>query len=111
MDRIEKYRRIIERVLTEYAAIPYAHGEIEKRCAFDRARDEYVLVNAGWDGHRRVSGTIIHLEISGGKIWVQEDNTDYGIATDLEAAGVPKSDIVLGFHPPDVRPYTEYAAN
>ncbi|MFN0112370.1 MAG: element excision factor XisI family protein, partial [Blastocatellia bacterium] len=31
------------------------------------------------------------------------------IATDLEEAGVPKEDIVLGFQPPKVRPYTEYA--
>jgi hypothetical protein len=27
----------------------------------------------------------------------------------LEQAGIPKSDIVLGFQVPEVRPYTEYA--
>jgi hypothetical protein len=32
------------------------------------------------------------------------------VAGDLEAAGVPKTDIVLGFQPPQVRPHTEYAA-
>ena len=31
------------------------------------------------------------------------------VAEDLELAGIPKSDIVLGFHPADVRPHTEYA--
>ena len=37
------------------------------------------------------------------------DNTDAVVAHDLERAGVPKTDIVLGFQPPDVRPLTEYA--
>lgn len=41
--------------------------------------------------------SVAHLEIKDGKIWIQEDNTESGIATDLEAAGVPKEDIVLGF--------------
>jgi hypothetical protein len=44
-----------------------------------------------------------------GKIWIQEDGIEYGIAKDLEDAGIPKSEIVLGFQPPDVRPFTEYA--
>ena len=50
------------------------------------------------------------FEINNGKVWIQEDNTDLVIADDLERAGIPKSDIVLGFQPPSVRPYTEYAA-
>ncbi|WP_442921720.1 element excision factor XisI family protein [Microcoleus sp. Aus8_D2] len=29
---------------------------------------------------------------------MEEDWTEYGIATDLVAAGVPKEDIVLAFH-------------
>ena len=45
------------------------------------------------------------------KIWIQRDGTEDGIATDLEAAGVPKSDIVLAFHPQRLRKYTEYAVN
>jgi hypothetical protein len=28
---------------------------------------------------------------------------------DLEARGVPKSDIVLAIHSPEMRPFTEYA--
>ncbi len=31
------------------------------------------------------------------------------MATDLEAAGVPKTDIVPAFHEPELRKYTEYA--
>jgi hypothetical protein len=34
--------------------------------------------------------------------------TEAGIATELLAAGVPKDDIVLAFHHPSMRPYTEF---
>ena len=44
-----------------------------------------------------------------GKLWIQTDNTEHGIAPDLGQAGIPKSDIVLAFRPPDVRRHTEYA--
>jgi len=51
----------------------------------------------------------VHVEIIGGKIWIQADWTERGVAADIEEAGIPKSDIVLGFQPPHIRPYTEYA--
>ncbi len=34
-----------------------------------------------------------------------------GIANDFLAAGIPKDKIVLAFHPPSVRPYTEFAVS
>lgn len=44
-----------------------------------------------------------------GKIWIQRDGTEEGIAADLERAGIAKDQIVLGFRSPEVRPYTGYA--
>ena len=44
-----------------------------------------------------------------GKVWVQYDGTEDGITDELVKAGIPKTDIVLGFHEPEVRPYTGYA--
>lgn len=49
------------------------------------------------------------INVINDKIWILRDGTEEGIATDLEQAGVPKQQIVLGFHPPAIRPYTEYA--
>ncbi len=37
------------------------------------------------------------------------NGTEDDIAADLVAAGVPKSDIVLGFQSPFMRQFTEYA--
>ncbi len=67
-------------------------------------------MNVGWNNGRRVHGCIIHVDIIEGKIWIQRDGTESGTALDLEEAGVPKGDIVLGFREPELRPYTGYAA-
>lgn len=43
------------------------------------------------------------------KIWIQRDGTEMGIANELIAAGVSKEDIVLGFHAPYKRQFTDFA--
>jgi hypothetical protein len=76
---------------------------------FDRDRDRYLLIDVGWDGKRRVHGCIVHIDIIDGKLWIQRDGTEQGIALDLEQAGIPKEHIVLGFREPELRQYTGYA--
>ncbi|MBV7335058.1 XisI protein [Chloroflexi bacterium TSY] len=109
MDRVEEYRQAIETILTKYAQIPYAHGEIEAKTLFDHDANRYMLLTIGWDGIRRVHGCLVHIDIIDGKLWIQRDDTDLGIARELEEAGIPKEQMVLGFQTPDVRPFTEYA--
>jgi hypothetical protein len=108
MDRLNTYRQIIERVLTEYAQIPYTYGDIQSQTVFDRAADHYLLMNVGWD-KRRIHGCLIHIDIIDGKCWIQRDGTEEGIATELEAAGIPKEHIVLAFRSPELRKYSDYA--
>ncbi len=110
MDRLEQYRTIIEQALTQRVNDLKDFPDLRDKTVFDRRADSYLLLRQGWDKSRRVHAIIVHLEILDGRIWVQEDWTEHGVAGDLEEAGVPKSDIVLGFQPPQVRPYTEYAA-
>jgi hypothetical protein len=108
MDTVERYRQIIERILTDYAQIPYAYGDIRSQTVFDRLNDHYLLINVGWD-RRRVHGCLVHVDIIDGKVWIQRDGTEEGIATELEAAGVPKEHIVLAFRSPEMRKHTGYA--
>jgi hypothetical protein len=109
MNRIDDYREIIRRILTEYANVPYSHGQVEHATVFDRESDRYLLTSIGWDGPRRVYGIVIQFDIIDGKIWLQCANTDAVVADDLKRAGVTNEEIVLGFRHPDVRPLTEYA--
>jgi hypothetical protein len=109
MDTLENYRQIIETTLDEYTRIPYAHGDFHTEAVFDRVKDRYFLVNVGWDNGRRVHGSLVHIDIINGKIWIQRDGTEEGVAKELVKAGIPKDRIVLAFHPPEIRPHTEYA--
>jgi hypothetical protein len=109
MDTHATYRQLIERLLSEYAQIPYAYGDIQRQTVFDRTGDHYLLMLVGREGVRRVHGCLIHVDIINGKIWIQRDGTEHGIAADLIEAGVPKDQIVLAFRSPEMRRYSEFA--
>jgi hypothetical protein len=109
MGRLEEYRRSVERIFEEYAAIPYSHGELTCETVFDRAQDRYLLMTFGRDRGKRVHFTLAHIDIVGDKLWIRWDRTEEGIATELVALGVPKEDIVLGFKSERMRQDTEFA--
>ena len=111
MDTITTYRQVIERVLLEYTQIPYAHGEIQVQAIFDREADHYLLMLVGHEGVRRVHGCLVHVDIREGKIWIQRDGTEHGIAQDLIDAGVAKDHIVLAFRSSEMRQGTEFAVS
>ncbi|MEI6180122.1 MAG: XisI protein [Chloroflexales bacterium] len=109
MDKLSQYRQFIQEALQEYSAIKPSYGEIEMELVIDTAHDHYQLLSIGWNKHERIHGTLLHIDIRDGKIWIQYDGTEEGIANRFVAYGVPKSDIVLAFHPPYKRPYTDFA--
>ncbi|MGL6097585.1 MAG: XisI protein [Fimbriiglobus sp.] len=108
MDKLTRYREIIRRELREYAAWTTGAG-VTGEFVEDPARDHFEVLRFGWDGHRRVHGSILHLDIIDGKVWVQYDGTNRPVAEALVEAGVPKDDIVLAEKPAEVRPFTGYA--
>lgn len=107
MDTITHYQKILEKLLQQYASKP-SHGDIEPEIVIDRDGKHYELMHVGWHGSRRIHGSVLHLDLIDGKIWIQHDGTSPGVALDLVEAGVPRQDIVLGFRPVDVRPYTDF---
>jgi len=111
MDTQLKYQTLIKNILNEYAKYKPVFGEIDSRVSFDDEHGTYALLQVGWNGDEYVHGAVIHVDIIEDKIWIQYDGTEEGIATDLVDNGVPKEMIVLGFHPPEVRPYTGFSVS
>ncbi len=109
METLARYRELVQRILEEYAAIPYANGDYERELVMDRENDRYLLLTLGWEGKRRVYYPVVHIDIRDGKLWIQHDATEEGVATDLMAAGVPKEQIVLAFYPLEARRHSEFA--
>jgi len=79
---------------------------LQNEAIFDREADRYLIVSVGWHNVKHIHSCLIHMNIADGKVWIQRDGTEHGIARELERAGIPKKHIVLGFHTPDVRKYT-----
>lgn len=109
MEKLEQYRGYIQQLLTEFANRGSSNREIEKQVIFDTTHDHYQLVYVGWKNRLRTYGCVLHLDIKDGKIWIQHDGTEIGIADELIKLGVPKEEIVLAFHEPLVRQYTGFA--
>lgn len=111
MDKLTKYRNLIRQLLTHYANMrnPESTYNVETELVFDEEHDHCMLIRLGWWPQGRVRGATVHVRLRNNKFWIEEDWTEDGIATDLLAAGVPNEDIVLGFQPPEMRPYTEFA--
>jgi hypothetical protein len=109
MDTAESDRRLIEKILVDYAKISYSHSDVRLQTIFDRDQDRYVLMLDGWEGVRRVHGCLVHVDIIDGKFWIQRDGTEYSIAQELLDAGVAKDRIVLAFRSLEMRRLTEFA--
>ncbi|MBE9041522.1 XisI protein [Oscillatoriales cyanobacterium LEGE 11467] len=106
---MEKYREIVKSIIRKYSEDDGYDSEIETQTAIDIQSDRYMMFHIGWRGERRVFGCVIYIEIKGDKIWIQRDGIEDGIANALIEAGVPKSDIVLGYRSPYMRQFTELA--
>jgi hypothetical protein len=109
---LKNYRDLVVRCLAEWEAyIRRAnHNGIEVQRVFDEGNGQYMLLYVGWDGNRRVHKTILHVRLRDDKIWIEEDDTEEGIATALVRAGVPQQDVVLAFHAPKLRYLTDFAS-
>lgn len=110
---VEQYREYIKHLLSERqkrASMSRNYEEYEVQTIFDEQQDHYQLLYVGWRGNKRDFGCILHLDIKDGKIWIQHDGTEVGIANQLVEMGVPKQDIILAFHEPYIRQFTEFGS-
>ena len=109
MDRLEHYRKCLEKFLSSYTNYGSKNSEIETQIICDKIHDHYLLLRTGWDGEKRKHNCIFHFDIKGDKIWIQENNTDIEVDQELEAMGISKQEIVVGFHHPSMREYSDFA--
>ena len=110
MDKITQYRKAIIQVLTDYQSqFRLTSKNLQYQTLIDKDNNHYQFLWTGWDGDRHVFSIAFHIDIIGDKIWIQEDNTEIGIADLLVEQGIAKSDIVLAYFAPSHRELTEFA--
>ena len=109
MDKLAHYRESIKTFLRKYAESMTGNSGIEVELIFDTENDHYLLLDIGWQKSHRVHDCIFHFDIKNDKIWLQENNTDLEIDEDLAEMGISTDEIVVGFHHPSMRKYSDYA--
>lgn len=109
MDKLDNYRKAIRTVILTHQDQTATERGFLSEVVFDGEHDHYQLVNVGWQGERRIYGCILHIDILKDKVWIQQNGTEANIADELMAQGVARADIVLGFHSPVKRKFTEFA--
>ncbi|MEQ1744302.1 MAG: XisI protein [Saprospiraceae bacterium] len=113
MERALKYRNILMEVLEAYTndgkVTRYAPDDMQTLVVADTQNDHYQVLHTGWRNGKQIFTVVFHFDIINGKIWVRRNISDYDLIGDIETKGVPKTDIVLAFHAPEMRPFTDYA--
>ena len=109
MDKIIRYRKLIQELLSQEADLVnrVSHSGLETFALFDETRDQYLLLRSGWEHKKRIRNITVYVRLLDAKIRIEEDWTEEGIAAHLLKAGVPREDIVLGFHAPEMRQLPE----
>jgi XisI protein len=108
-EKIKKYQTILLEFLQEHAAYRVANTSLENQIIADTVNHHYQLLRIGWRNDRYVRACPFHFDIKDGKVWIQQNRTDVEVGEELTSRGIPKSDIVIGFLPVEVRGHSGYA--
>ncbi|GIK57975.1 MAG: hypothetical protein BroJett015_36380 [Chloroflexota bacterium] len=109
---VTSYQEIIKDTLKQYLdqyQPRSAYGDVDTLLTTDDQHGIYLVLRTGWQGKERVQHILIYVRVKNGRIYVEEDWTDFDVVGHLLAAGVPQESIVLAFHHPAIRSYTEFA--
>lgn len=109
MDKIEKYRRILQQTVERYASEPRRSEQVPLVPICDTAHDNYLLMRVGRDNTGSAHHTLFHFRLKDGKVWIEDDGIEHGIANDLLEAGIAPEDIVLAFQGREPKAVAEIA--
>jgi XisI protein len=114
MDKSTKYIKILKEIFDEYQSLmKRASSNIDQKVSpifiVDELQGIFAWLDFGWTKQGRTKSINVFVRLKEGKIHIEEDWTEEGIGTILLERGVSPKDIVIEFHPPEMRQYTEFA--
>lgn len=80
---LEKYRQNIQDILWKHASYQLINQDVEPPIVFDIEINHYQLIHLGWSNKKLVYKYVVHIDIKHGKIWIQHDGTEGGVASEL----------------------------
>ncbi len=114
MDKSTEYIKILKEIFDEYKSLmKRASSNINQKVSpifiVDELQGIFAWLDFGWTKQGRTKSINVFVRLKDGKIHIEEDWTEEGIGTILLERGVSPKDIVIEFHPPEMRQYTEFA--
>ncbi len=109
-DQIKTYGLILTNWLTDFAVTRNTGSDDDYQLVIDNTHHHYQIIRSSWYEDRFQFRVVFHFQIKPtGKVWLLVNNTDLLVTDDLIEMGIPKSDIVIGFLPEFMRPYSGFA--
>ena len=110
LDKLNRYRELLQKVIERHAALKPSNRKLDSLAIADTKTDNYLMMDIGNDELGRVDDVIIHLRLrDDGKVLIEYDGIEYGVAQDLLEAGIASEDILFNMYATP-RPLTEAIA-
>jgi hypothetical protein len=93
MDKVSRYRQIIQQVLEDYAKRMSQGSQVKLLPICDTVHDQYLLVSLGRQNGRREHAIVFHVQLCQGQFLLEDDRTEEGIGNLLADSGVDPQDI------------------
>ncbi len=109
MDRLTERKRLVKKIMQEVYEYFPEENTVRTEFISDDTAGHYEIMQVGWAYGRRIHGTVVHVDVTESRVLVEHNGTDIDVVEMIQKAGIPDSEIVLGWHPPHMRQYTEFA--
>ncbi|MDX2043649.1 MAG: element excision factor XisI family protein [Acidobacteriota bacterium] len=94
MDKVARYRQILQQVMVDTAAMLSQGNEVAILPVCDAAHDQYLMVSLGWHKiGRREHALVFHAQLHGDTVLVETDRVEESVTSSLIEAGIDRNDI------------------
>lgn len=94
MDKLSHYRQLLRQIVKQHVEYPSYQDYIDTLAVCDEATDNYLMLDIEASRKGTQYWVIFHLRLRDGKVRIEKDGIEYGIAQDLLEAGIAEEDIV-----------------
>lgn len=93
MDSTRNYSAILTQVLRQVATPQPRLQPLRISSVCDAEAGQFLIIATGWDKERWLNTILFHARLVEGKIIIEDDNFEEGIASALIASGIAVDDI------------------
>ena len=99
MDKVNRYRQILQKVMEETAAMLSEGNEVAILPVCDSIHDQYLMISLGWHKiGRREHAIVFHAQLRGDRVLIETDRVEESATSYLIEAGIDRNDIEFAWN-------------